>query len=282
MATITASPSTPSQSAAPPAAPTPPTGKWKHPRLEEISQRKQAASFDAKKLRQVFFSTILLIATVAINSVLPRWIISTLTEYYILPLTIWPARGYLLLKLAVALTPLWTRGDDMSDIPLTPSQRQLLGLGPSSAPATPGSGGYITPPRFARSTPRSVSSTQAGVYGSSPFERSANGSPISGSPLAGKGSASPYGMSGFGSPISGSPLVRKAVEGRRSSFGGSGLRESMSRGDLLGLDESTSSAPGSPSSSSIAAGTRASGVHLNSKWLYQRGMGTPSGRPSFI
>lgn len=169
----------------------------------------------------------------------------------------------------------------MADIPLTPSQRQLLGLGPSSAPATPGSGSYITPPRFARSTPRSASSTQAGVFGSSPFDRSGNGSPVSGSPLAGRGSASPYGMSGFGS-TSGSPLVRKAVEGRRSSFGGSGLRESISRSDLIGFDESTASVPGSPSPSIAAAGTRASGVHLNSKWLYQRGQGTPSGRPSFI
>lgn len=201
---------------------------------------------------------------------------------HIFSLMVWPVRGYLLLKLAVALTPLWTRGDDMADIPLTPAQRQLLGLGPSSSPATPGSGSYITPPRFARSTPRSASSTQAGVYGSSPFDRSGNGSPVSGSPLAGRGSASPYGMSGFGSPISGSPLVRKAVEGRRSSFGGSGLRESMSRSDLIGFDESTSSVPGSPSQSTAAAGSRASGVHLNSKWLYQRGQGTPSGRPSFI
>lgn len=170
----------------------------------------------------------------------------------------------------------------MADIPLTPSQRQLLGLGPSSAPTTPGSGSCITPPRFARSTPRSASGTHVGVYGSSPFDRSGNGSPVSGSPLAGRGSASPYGMSGFGSPISGSPLVRKAVEGRRNSFGGSGLRESMSRGDLIGFDESTLSVPGSSSPSIATAGSRASGVHLNSKWLYQRGQGTPSGRPSFI
>lgn len=204
-----------------------------------------------------------------------------LTKYYVLPLMIWPTRAYLLLKLVVALTPLWSRGDSMADIPLTPSQRQLLGLGPSSAPATPGSGSYITPPRFARSTPRNVSSTQGGIFGSSPLDRSGNGSPISGSPLAGRGSASPYGMSGFGSPISGSPLVRKAVEGRRSSFGGSGLRESMSRNDLIGLDESTSSMPGSPSSGT-GGGSRATGVTLNSKWLYQRGQGTPSGRPSFL
>src|SRR5947209_2489882 len=99
---------------------------------------------------------------------------SVLSTYYILPLTIWPARGYLLLKLIVALTPLWTRSDDMADIPLTPSQRKLLGLAPSSAPATPDSS-FITPPRFARSTPRSTSSTQAGVFGSSPLDRSTNG-----------------------------------------------------------------------------------------------------------
>jgi len=84
-------------------------------------------------------------------------------------------------------------------------------------------------------------------------------------------------MSGFGSPISGSPLVRKAVEGRRWSSGASGLRESMSRSDMLGLDESVSSMPGSPSPSATG-GSRATGVTLNSKWLYQRGKGSPGGR----
>jgi nucleoporin POM34 len=161
----------------------------------------------------------------------------------------------------------------MSDIPLTPSQRKLLGLEPASMPATPGSS-YITPPRYARSTPRS-SSTRAAVFGSSPVDRSASGSPISGSPLAGRGiQGSPYGMSGYGTPPPNrSPLVRKAVEGRRWSSGASGLRESISRSELLGLNESTSSVPGSPSPS----GQRNASVGLNSKWLYQRGKGRPSG-----
>jgi nucleoporin POM34 len=158
----------------------------------------------------------------------------------------------------------------MSDIMLTPLQRQLKGLPPSSAPPTPGSA-YTTPPKYTRSTPQS-SGSRAAIFGSSPFDRSASGSPISGSPLAGRGPGSPYGLSGYGtSPAGGSPLVRKAVEGRRFSAGGVGLRGS----ELDFNDSSRSSLPGSPSPS---GGQRGASVALNSKWLYQRGKGSPGGR----
>jgi nucleoporin POM34 len=175
----------------------------------------------------------------------------------------------------LSLAPLWKPKDDMSDIPLTPSQRKLLGLGPSSAPPTPGSA-YVTPPRYTRSTSRNSSGSRAANFGSSPLDRSTNGSPIAGSPLAGRGSGSPYGLSGFGtSPASGSPLVRKAVAGRRWSAGGSGLRDSL-RGTEFDLGESKTSLPGSPSPTT--GGQRHASVALNSKWLYQRGKGSPGGR----
>jgi nucleoporin POM34 len=174
-------------------------------------------------------------------------------------------RIYLLCAIGYFLSPLWRPKDDMSDIDLTPMQRQLLGLPPSSAPPTPGSA-YITPPRYTRSTPQS-SGSRAAIFGSSPFDRSTSGSPISGSPLAGRGTGSPYGLSGYGtSPANGSPLVRKAVEGRRWSAGGSGLRDSI-RGSELG-------SPDSPSPTA----QRGASVSLNSKWLYQRGKGSPGGR----
>ncbi|KIW07145.1 hypothetical protein, variant [Verruconis gallopava] len=138
------------------------------------------------------------------------------------------------------LQPFWAPVDEMTDIPLTPTQRKLLGLTPSSLPASPGAG-YVTPPRYARSTPRSDSS-RAAVHGSSPV--------------------------GATTPFSGSPLARKAMEGgRRFSAGSSSL-----------FDESRNGSPGSPGASPFASpSSRGASVSLNSKWLYQRGKSRLSG-----
>ena len=133
-------------------------------------------------------------------------------------------------QIASSLLPLFRKPDDISDIPLTPRQRSLLNLGPSSRPATP-DGHYVTPPRYSRSTPRtasgsasdrrpgSVGSSRAATVGS-PMNRSLSGSPLGGgTPLGASmlgAGGSPFGLSP--TPGSGSPLARKAVE-RRSSVG---------------------------------------------------------------
>lgn len=148
--------------------------------------------------------------------------------------------------------PLFRTTDNLSDIPLTPAQRKLLGLPPSSAPPTPGSQ-YITPPRYARTpTPLSGSAGSKGNY--------------SNSPLAGKGS--PTSGSINGSPFSpgASPLLQKAMGGvmngnRRHSYGSaSPLGPGASR---INVPET----PGTPSPSA-AKGVN---VGLNSKWLYEKG-----------
>jgi nucleoporin POM34 len=145
----------------------------------------------------------------------------------------------------------------MEDIPLTPRQRELLGLPPSSQPATPGST-YITPPRYTRSTPRSTSS-RAALAGSSPFRRSLSGSPMAASPLTGGGigAGSPFASS----PGSGSPYVRKATRKRYS------LGDSVFGTPGVILDESSTSLPGSPSPTGPQRGVS---VSLNNKWLYQK------------
>lgn len=140
--------------------------------------------------------------------------------------------------------------DDISDIPLTPGQRKLLGLPPSSVPPTPDAK-YSTPPRYAR-TPTSLNGSPAskGSYSNSPIAEK-------GSPL---GSIS-------GSPFSpgASPLLQKAM-------GGSGLngsrRHSYGSPSLLGPGGSRMNVfdtPGTPS----PAGKGAS-VGLNNKWLYDK------------
>lgn len=163
----------------------------------------------------------------------------------------WAIQVVFMYNIVTACLPLLRAKDDMSDIPLTPAQRKLLGLPPSSAPPTPGSH-YITPPRYARTpTPLSGSPVTNGVY--------------SGSPLAGRGS--PLSGSISGSPFSPAacPLLQRAIGGvssgsRRHSYGSpSSLGAAASR---MGSSE----APGTPSPAS-----KGTGIGLNSKWLYDKG-----------
>ncbi|KAI9850954.1 MAG: hypothetical protein M1838_004739 [Thelocarpon superellum] len=165
-------------------------------------------------------------------------------------------------NIAAALAPLARRKDDLSDIPLTPPQRALLGLDPrASSPVTPGST-YITPPRYHRSsTPGSgTPGSRASSYGSSPL--SGKGSPANAASPGG----SPY------SPMA-SPLLQKAVAGgsrdltRRNSY----ASPSPLGANATGNNASVMGLPATPSPSS---GKRAS-VGLNSRWLYERGRASP-------
>ena len=154
-------------------------------------------------------------------------------------------------NIIVACWPLLRRKDDLSDIPLTPAQRKLLGLPPSSRPSTPETR-YITPPRYARTpTPLSGSPASKGSY---------SNSPISGRCLQGSRGGSPF------SPTS-SPLLQKAMDanplngGRRHSYGSPSLLGPR------GVRPNVAEPSGSPSP---AAGKIAS-VGLTSRWLFEKG-----------
>lgn len=181
-------------------------------------------------------------------------------------------RASITISLAYAVSPLFRPKDACEDIPLTPSQRHMLGLPPSSRPQTAldQSTGIITPPRYSRSsTPRSGNSLR--------------GSPLSGSPMD-FGSSQQRPSSG--SLYSPSPLATKSYESgfanhrdsvgfgvtRRLSYGGG---SNSPRGSPLNLSEfETAGNVGSPS-----RGNKAS-VGLNSKWLYEKGRRSPSGSGS--
>lgn len=160
-------------------------------------------------------------------------------------------RMLLIFNILIALRPLFNRKDDLSDIPLTPAQRRLLGLPPNNTPPTPGSQ-YVTPPRYPRSaTPQSGSPSSA----------------YSPSPLAGKGS--PAQGTSRESPFSpnASPSLSKAIGGglaaiKRPSYGSpSPLGPGASKGNWL-LE--------SPSTPSPSTGKGPS-VTLNNKWLWEKG-----------
>jgi nucleoporin POM34 len=151
-------------------------------------------------------------------------------------------------NLIVACWPLFRKKDDLADIPLTPGQRKLLGLPPSSKPPTPGSQ-YVTPPRYAR-TPTTLSGSP-GSKGS--FSNSM-------SPTSGSISGSPF------SPGA-SPLLQKTMGAagmngsRRHSYGSpSPLGPGASRGAVPEI-------PGSPSPMT----SKGASVGLNNKWLYDKG-----------
>jgi len=272
-----ASPATPSsqKTTIPPGTNSP--GSWQHPRLAEINRRQRATSFDETKRRVLFYSVVILFLSYYIPGYLQlgHYISLSTTNQW---LATWAFR---LFRLTVtyngyqALRPLlpWSKIDDLSDIPLTPRQRSLFGLPATSTPATPGSVGTHTPPRYQRSTPRAVSATSSRIAtaGSSPYGQSGSGSPLSGSPIRSGGLGS--GGSFSGSPANG--LVRRATTGGNSKRGS--LGSSTSR--LLEMEDSVFGAPLTPTPS---GGQRGVSVALNNKWLYKRQHGSPGGSTKYI
>ncbi|KAK7966648.1 nuclear pore complex component-domain-containing protein [Apiospora aurea] len=262
------------------ASPAPPQdspGTWRHPRLEEISKRQNAAIFGEKNVKKVVYNVAALIAMFAIQGFVSQWfspVPPTLGRFatYIYRI----AQLVPLYNIAVACMPLVRSPDEMADIALTPGQRKLLGLPPSSNPPTPGSV-YSTPPRYSR-TP-SMSGSTGGKRNFSDSTINGQTSPsLFRSPLdfGGNLSTSSFGASsnfgasasafgGSGSALAGSPLIQKAIHGaRRSSFGSpSPMVGSINGGSIFG------SGPESPSPS--PANGKRSSVSLNNKWLYEKG-----------
>ncbi|MCJ1475809.1 hypothetical protein MMC13_004473 [Lambiella insularis] len=257
---------------------TPSPGTWRHPKFEEIAKRQQAATFTDSNVTKLLWNAAALIATwpltyihdayPILHSVLqqlsstfgewPAWSLRSLWDY-VIPLI-------LLYNIYAAISPLFLRRDELADIPLTPTQRSLLGLDPNATPpATPGAQ-YVTPPRYQRSaTPRS----------GTPGSRSSSNL---GTPTSRK--ESPLGKQFSGSEFSpsASPLWQKAVGGsagsRRHSYG---LSSPLGPGGA-GKDVSVFGVPNTPSPT---AGKGVS-VPLNSRWLFEKGRSNSGGRSVFI
>ena len=163
-------------------------------------------------------------------------------------------------NIGFATLPLFRQPDACEDVPLTPSQRKLLGLPPMSRSATPREEQqYVTPPRFARSgagTPRSTSSSIRAEAGDSPLSgRGGGGSGALDSSLRKSFSGSP-----FGSPTGSERRRLSYTSGRSSPL-------SISEFDAAG------------NISTPTKGSKAS-VGLNNKWLYEKGRPGPWGSPS--
>jgi nucleoporin POM34 len=241
-------------------------------------RRQNANNFDKSNVRVVIISAVLLVLSLYIPSlyVSQRSHMTVILIDYSIPrsihLSIRPYDFYAFLILrfllignaTLACTPLFRKPDACEDIPLTPAQRQRLGLPPMSRPATPQEiEQYVTPPRYSKNnTPRGS--------GSGPDSLRAN---TSGSPLSGRGTPlSPFSSAqGPQRRASGSPLGTPS---------GSGLGRRLSynaRSSPLNIsDFDTSVASGTPTK----VGNPRASVGLNSKWLYEKGRASPQGERS--
>ena len=169
----------------------------------------------------------------------------------------------LALNIAHALTPVispFFRGkDNLIDIDLTASQRSLLGLDPDATPPVTPNTRYVTPPKYARPSSSSRSSS---------LDRRISSSPV-GSPLSRKGSPTARQSGDLSGSPSGSPLWHKVMENtesRRHSYGFSPSLGASSK-DLSSFLPSTPSPTG-----------RATGVPISSKWIYEKGRSSSGSR----
>ncbi|KAF3396112.1 Ubp5-interacting protein [Penicillium rolfsii] len=227
-------------------------GKWRHPQLSEVVRRQNAATFNDKNLRSVVWNGATLASTWVFGSTLKsyaRRVFDSDPVYQHLPLLL--LQALLLFNILLALYPLFKPKDDLADIPLTPTQRALLGLDPGVVPpSTPGTT-YVTPPRYRLSTSRKASPASASRQTTSPLTSNSTYTdrlPSSGTPF---------------SPVS-SPLFSKAVanggreSARRLSIGSSSpLARSNSFGESTMSSTSGMSSIG-PSTPSPLSGKRRS------------------------
>ncbi|KAL1957021.1 hypothetical protein VTO42DRAFT_6398 [Malbranchea cinnamomea] len=229
-------------------------GTWRHPKLKEIVRRQNASRFGHTNIRRILWNGASLIASGIFGETFKRYCLAlgSLLEVDAYPdVALFLLRVFFLVNIFAALYPLYRPKDDFRDIPLTPSQRALLGLDPTTAsPDTPASA-YVTPPRYRLSS----GSRNASPIGLNSSTLSARGSPQGGRPQE----TSPL------SPST-SPLFHKAVRsgsgvgGRRPSFGSS---SSLGRSGLR--ESSIFSTPSTPS----PTGRNGNSIFTN-KWLYEK------------
>ncbi|KAK2733695.1 hypothetical protein FQN57_001975 [Myotisia sp. PD_48] len=243
-------------------------GTWRHPRLKEIVRRQHASRFSSRNVQLIVWNGGTLILTSFIGKLFKQY---SLALGSFLQISTYPdatlllIRLFLLCNIAYALYPLYRPRDEVSDIPLTPSQRALLGLDPNNTPpATPGST-YITPPRYRLSTgSRRASSGSPTFLNSRDREVARNRRPSDSSQF---------------SP-SDSPLFQKGLRANNRDNGGRrhsisiGSPSPLGRTRLNAGDGNLLRAPSSPSSSFGMSSTTSLYTH---KWLYERTRMVPPG-----
>ncbi|KAJ6155749.1 hypothetical protein N7470_006315 [Penicillium chermesinum] len=250
----TSLPSTPKATpAAAPSAGSDTPGKWRHPQLSEVVRRQNAATFGDKDLRKAVWNASALGLTRKIEKL--RKLLGSTPLYFEFSLLL--LQLFFLSNIFVAFYPLLRRKDDLADIPLTPTQRALLGLDPDTTPPLTPSSSYVTPPRYRASTSRKAS----------PASRSS--SPLNSTPSFSDRRVS---SGPTFSPLT-SPLLHKAVAngGGREPGRESGRRQSIGSTSPLARSNSFGESSIGPSTPSPLSGKgKRTSLGLSNKWLYER------------
>ncbi|MCJ1313204.1 hypothetical protein MMC25_006881 [Agyrium rufum] len=274
---------------------TPSPGNWRHPRFDEIARRQKSSTFNQDNANKVIWNSGALVSTfLLINNSVPSYATYS---------SLWAIRLILAFNILNALLPLIsprvTGTDLLQDIPLTPTQRSLLGLDPStpyysSSPATPGSNNYITPPRYQRSaTPQSGDARGASPLGTSPRNSTSrpqaySPSSASASPLSRKASAQNSGTPtshlwqisrGLGAGSTMGETARRHSStgaltlGKRDIFGAAGASninpKELKEMSVLGTSILDGAGRTSPNIGTGRIGNPS--VPVNNKWLYEKG-----------
>nr|G0S7R3.2 RecName: Full=Nucleoporin POM34; AltName: Full=Nuclear pore protein POM34; AltName: Full=Pore membrane protein of 34 kDa [Thermochaetoides thermophila DSM 1495]AEL00694.1 Pom34p [Thermochaetoides thermophila] len=292
-------------------------GNWKHPRLAEITRRQSRNIFGEKNVRQIVYNVAAIVLLEIFRVFASPSIPSQLILPSLRPYSLWIHAVFLVIPLTnivIALLPLFRPVDDLSDIPLTPAQRKLLGLPPSSKPATPNSV-YSTPPRYSRTPSLAGSPASIKSYTSSTLPTASSPTPGAagigaGSPAApiylspSKFTTSTSSQQFSPSPSGASPLLHRAISNTSTASGVSpyGSPNSPSK---FGASTNSTLAASTISTSTFSVSTTSSIAHVlnnsrlresviegvpatptpvgkgasvkaNSKWLYQRGRRTSS------
>lgn len=285
-------------------------GRFQHPRMKEIAQRRSATEFTSKNVQTAVLNAFVLFVTFATSKYVHDVVDPVIKQTQLDAVGVSTFRILLVVRLLLLsnlclcfrpLLPYIKKTDAVEDIPLTPSQRALLGL-PRSRSNTPGSeqvGNYITPPRYHKSSPSTfANAAQSGGSGRS-ISANYSASPLSTSrfavgfsPTPQQASATP-GRRLSGSPFSpSSPLYNKTLvnsasmnsiaqnqdftESTRSLLDGnmsttsfqSSLRRSHSMRERGGRPQE----PGTPSPSAKDRSKVKVQPGLNYKWLYEKGL----------
>ncbi|KAG9739140.1 hypothetical protein KCU73_g9558, partial [Aureobasidium melanogenum] len=131
-------PSTPQKSQQPPTKVETP-GTWRHPNMDDINRRKNASTFTSDNVHAILVNAVALLVLLLGPAMLSDYTPTALTAYLksMDPYVTWATlllRCVPVLNISLALMPLFRPKDEMTDIPLTREQRQLLGLTPQNLP----------------------------------------------------------------------------------------------------------------------------------------------------
>jgi len=148
---------------------------------------------------------------------------------------------------------------DFSDLALTPVQRKLLGLNPNVASMVP-TNGYVTPPRYHKS---SAPSSRASSPGPNPAISTYNSNFHSPSPVRRSS------FSHSEAPITPSPLRSTIRGGNLGNSLGFSIRSGVSSTNSALLNTPSPPSRGlDPGYGSIAVGS--SGVPVGNRWVYEK------------